>query len=294
MIDYSAEVAEARVAGRPVVGVESSVWFQGLPQPEGLAAARECSEIIREAGATPAILAISGGRLRIGVPDDELESMLDGVVKVSMRDLPTALALGWKGATTVSAGLWMCVKAGLRMFVTGGIGGVHRGGVWDVSTDLLALERLPVTVVCSGAKSLLDIPATLERLETAGVPVIGYRTDRFPVFYAPSSPWSVSATVQTVSELAGILRTAEQLGWSSGMLVANPIPSEDAIPAADLENLLAEAHHQAAAEQVSGKALTPFILSYLHRKTGGATLRANLSLLRANARLAAETLVLAH
>lgn len=284
-------VREALDQGRPVVALESSVWCQGLPQPVGYEAALEAEAIIRAEGAVPAILAVHRGRLQIGLTQDELRAMCDAgrdVVKVSLRELPLALALEQWGATTVSASLFMCQAAGIDVFSTGGIGGAHRHSLWDVSTDLKALAEHSVMVVCSGAKSLLDIPATLERLETEGVPVVGYRTDCFPVFYSRTSPYDVSVSVQSDEELVRIVATWRDMKWKGSLLVAQPVPAEAEIPAERLESLLEGAYEKASVEGVRGKYVTPFVLKYLHERTEGKSLQANRALLRENARLAAR------
>jgi pseudouridine-5'-phosphate glycosidase len=288
ILHVAPEVRDALAGGRPVVALESSVWCQGLPQPVGYEAALEAETIVRAEGAVPAILAVRDGRLYVGLSHHALAEMCESkqVHKVSLRDLPSAVALRQWGATTVSASLWMCHAAGIRVFSTGGIGGVHRHSTWDVSTDLGALGRFPIAVVCSGAKSLLDIPATLERLETEGVAIIGYQTDCFPVFYTRTSSHRVTATVPDVQALSQVLATARAMQWPGAVLVVQPVPREAEIPGPELEAMLAEALAQAG--DVHGKDVTPFILGYLHQHSNGRTLEANRALLRENARLAAR------
>ncbi|HEY3999280.1 MAG TPA: pseudouridine-5'-phosphate glycosidase [Candidatus Xenobia bacterium] len=295
MMAMQPEVQEALQAGRPVVALESTVWCHGLPQPSGLKAARQAQAIIRAAGATPAILAVRDGLYRVGLSDPELVAMCDSreVKKMSLRDLPVFAGLGLWGATTVSASLAICRQAGIDVFATGGIGGVHRGNAWDVSTDLLALGSHGVMVFCSGAKSLLDISATLERLETDGVAVVGYQTDRFPTFYTCRSEHPVSVTAAGEEDVARILRSARTLRWDRSIVVAQSVPAAFELPARELEPLLEEAHRQAAQAGVHGPAVTPWILAFLHRETGGRSLQANLALLEENARLAARVAVAA-
>lgn len=279
---------EAKVALRPLVALESALISHGLPYPVNLETAQAMEEIVREEGAIPATIGIIGGEPKVGLSREELERLGrgSGVRKVSLRDLPIAVACRWDGGTTVSATLYLAHKAGIRVLATGGIGGVHRGQGWDISADLLALAQVPLVVISSGAKAILDLPATLEWLETSGVPVIGYGTDEFPAFYSRSSGLPVPQRVDSPQEVAEIARARDELGLSSAILVTVPVPEKDEVPRSLVEEALAEALEMAA-KSVRGAALTPFLLGQLNELTQGATLRANIALLKENARLAA-------
>ena len=284
-------VVRARERGLPLVALESSIWCQGLPYPENLEGARRVARAVEDEGAVPAVLAASGGEIRVGIDPDELADWCEArdAVKMGLRDLGWVLARGCRGATTVSASLAISHAAGIEVFVTGGIGGVHHGGRGhDVSTDLAALAEYPVCVISSGAKSILDIEATLERLETLGVCVAGYGTDRFPVFYAPGSRWPVTVRLDSVEEVAAAWRAARGFGLRQSMLVAHPVPREDGLDENRVDGWVAEATAEANRQGVGGKALTPFLLSYLANASDGATLHANLSLIVSNARLGAK------
>ncbi len=284
------EVQSALRDGLPVVALESTVITHGLQRPANLELARQMEADIREAGAIPATIAVLHGRVRCGLDDDELQSLAlaSGVEKINRRDLGPATSAGASGGTTVSATMLVAHAAGIRLFATGGIGGVHRGTSGDVSADLPELARTPVAVVCAGAKSILDLPRTLEWLETAGVPVIGFGTGEFPAFFCRESGLPVSARVESASEAAQALEAHWDLGLGSGALVCVPCPAAEALPAERVETALARALNEAELAGVAGKELTPFLLSRLAEQTGGATLRANLALLRNNARHAAE------
>ncbi|MFI5283614.1 MAG: pseudouridine-5'-phosphate glycosidase [Candidatus Dormibacterales bacterium] len=277
----SAEVAEALAQRRPVVALETSIVGQGLPAPHNLRAARECEAAIRRVGAVPASVAVLDGRLRAGVTDDELERIASGATKVSSRDLGPALVHRAVGATTVAATMRIASMAGIRFFATGGIGGVHRGHAEDVSADLEELGRTPVAVFCAGAKIILDLPATLERLESLSVPVIGFGTDEFPAFYSRHSGCAVSARVDDPAEAALVLQEAWASG-SRGVVVTVPPPRE-------LEGAEAMAK-QAAAELsgVAGKDVTPRLLARLAELSGGRSVELNVELVVNNARVAAE------
>ena len=287
------EVAGALAERRPVVALESTIISHGLPRPDNLQVARDIENSVREAGAVPATIAILDGQPRIGLDDAALHRVANdpAVTKVSVRDLAVAAAYGSVGATTVAATAHLAARAGIRVFATGGIGGVHRNAneTWDESADLTTLSRTPVLVVCSGAKSILDVGATLERLETLNVAVIGYQTDRFPGFYRRDSGYPVYWVAPNPQYVAAILRAQEALGTAFyGLVLANPVD-----PGAELD---ADLHDRtlaaglAAAEQagVKGKDVTPFLLDYFHRETHGASLATNVALVRSNARLAAE------
>jgi pseudouridine-5'-phosphate glycosidase len=280
-------VRAALEEGRPVVALESTVITHGLPRPTNLEAAHRLEAIVQQAGATPATVGIVGGTLIVGLSDDQIErlAMSDEVYKVSRRDLPIVAAHGLDGSTTVAATMLLAHWAGVRVFATGGIGGVHRGGAGDVSADLPELARTPVAVVCSGAKSVLDLPRTLEWLETHGVPVIGYQTDTLPAFYALSSGLPVDVRVESPQEAADIVRTGWEIGLETSVLIAVPPPASLALPGDEMEQAIETALAEAGAGGVSGKALTPFLLSRLAELTGGRSLAVNLALLERNARV---------
>jgi pseudouridine-5'-phosphate glycosidase len=290
----SAEVAAARAAGRPLVALESTIIAHGLPRPRNLEVARELEAAVRAHGAAPATIAVLDGRLRIGLEADDLERVAaGGIPKLSRRDLPRALAQGLSGATTVAATMIIAHLAGIAVFATGGIGGVHRGAeaTFDISADLQELARTPVAVVSAGAKSILDLPRTLEVLETLGVPVIGYRTGEFPAFHARSSGLALHQRCDSPAEAAAILAAMGELGYPGGAVIANPIPEADALPAAEVEAAVALALADAAREGIAGKDATPFLLARLAAITGGRSLDANVALAVNNARLAAEIAV---
>ena len=280
---------EAKVALKPLVALESALISHGLPYPKNVETAQAVEEIIREGGATPATIGIIGGEPKVGLSREEVERLGrgSGVRKVSLRDLPTVVAGRWDGGTTVSASLYLAHRVGMRVLATGGIGGVHRGKGWDLSADLLALAQIPLVVVCSGAKAILDLSATLEWLETSGVPVIGYGTDEFPAFYSRSSGLPLEQRVDTPQGVAEIARARDELGLSTAILVTLPVPEEDEVPSSLVEEALARALEIAEAQGVRGAALTPFLLGRMNELTEGATLRANIALLKNNACVAA-------
>ncbi len=274
----------------PLVALESALISHGFPYPQNLETAQAMEEIVREGGATPVTIGIIGGEPRIGLSLEDLKCLAEGrrVRKVSLRDLPLAVARRWDGGTTVSATLYLAHKAGTRVLATGGIGGVHRGEGGDLSADLFALAWTPLVVVCSGAKAILDFSATLEWLETSGVPVIGYGTDEFPAFYSRSSGLPLEQRVDTPQEVSEIARARDELGLSTAILVTVPVPEEDEVPRALVEEALARALEMAEGQSVRGAALTPFLLRQLNELTQGRTLKANIALLRNNALVAAE------
>ena len=284
------DVESALSSNNPVVALESTVIAHGLPRPQNLETARRLEEIVREAGATPATIAILDGQLRVGLTSEESQFIADNdeIKKVSIRDLPIAVAQKWNGATTVASTSWIAERAGIRVFATGGIGGVHRGSLPDVSGDLPALATTPIIVVCSGAKIVLDLPATREWLETYGITVVGYQCDELPAFYSRRSGLPVDVGVDSPAEVAQIFRAQETLGIKRALLVTVPVPEEFEIPAADLERTLNAALHEAERQQVGGRELTPFLLSCMAHTSGGATLRTNIALLENNARVAAQ------
>jgi pseudouridine-5'-phosphate glycosidase len=290
-VHISAIVRAALAAGRPVVALESTVIAHGLPFPQNLELARAMEGEVRAAGAVPATVGVVRGVPTVGMDDAAIMrfARADGVLKVSRRDLGYAVAAGRDGATTVAATMALAALAGVPVFATGGIGGVHRGAreSWDISGDLTELARTPVLVVCAGAKAILDLPATLEHLETAGVPVLGLATDEFPAFYSVSSGLPVAARVETPAEAAAVWRAHRALGGGGGLLLAVPPPAEAALPPAQIEPVIQRALAQAAAAGVRGQAVTPFLLAAVARETHGESLRANMALLRQNARVAA-------
>ncbi|GAA3134493.1 pseudouridine-5'-phosphate glycosidase [Planomonospora alba] len=291
VIRPSDEVAEALAQGAPVVALESTIISHGLPQPRNLEVAAELEEIVREAGAVPATIAVLDGVAHIGLDAAGLKRIATepGLRKLGFRDLPAAAALRASGATTVSATSFLAARAGIRVFATGGLGGVHREwtATQDESADLDMLSRTRITVVCAGVKSILDVPATLQRLETKGVTVAGFRTDEFPGFYLHTSGEPVDWRLETPEEAAGVMRAQDAFGGpETALIVANPVPREEQLDPDLHDRVLAEALAAAEREKVTGQAITPFLLGYLVRGTGGASLEANLAAVRGNARLA--------
>jgi pseudouridine-5'-phosphate glycosidase len=286
------EVAEAVAGGRPVVALESTLISHGLPRPRNLEVAHELEAAARDAGATPATIAVVAGEARVGLDEPALEAIAgEGVVKCGVRDLPVVMARGGNGATTVAATAWLAARAGIAVFATGGLGGVHREAreTWDESADLETLGSVPITVVCSGIKSILDVGATLERLETLGVTVLGYGTDRFPGFYLHDSGFPAPWRVDSPAEVAAVLAARHELGGGErAVVVANPLPVEEQLDPALHDRVLEEGLAAAARAGVGGKDVTPFLLDWFHRETGGASLDANVRLVLRNARLAAE------
>jgi pseudouridine-5'-phosphate glycosidase len=290
-IDLSPEVASAVNEGRPVVALESTVIAHGLPRPSNLETARRLEEIVREAGAIPATIAILGGKFCVGLNDAQLEHIATSgdVKKISCRDLSIAAARHWDGATTVASTIWIAERAGgIGVFATGGIGGVHRGSLPDVSADLPELARTRLVVVCSGAKIVLDLPATREWLETYGVTVAGYGCDELPAFYTRRSGLPVDVRVDTPEEACAIARAQRELEKEGALLVCVPVPAASEVPAEVLLETLETALAEAVREGINGRELTPFLLSRMSERSGGATLRANIALLENNARVAAQ------
>ncbi|MFI0591166.1 pseudouridine-5'-phosphate glycosidase [Streptomyces griseus] len=294
----SAEVRAALSAGLPVVALESTIIAHGLPRPRNLSVALELEGLVRSAGAVPATVAVLDGVAHVGLSEDRLEQIAGdpAVRKLGHRDLAPALASGASGATTVSATAFLAARAGVGVFATGGLGGVHRE--WaenqDESADLRLLARTGITVVCAGVKSILDVPATLQRLETLGVCVVGYGTDRFPGFYLSSSGEPVDWTVHSPEEVAEVIRVKEALGGpAAALIVANPVPERDQLDPALHDRVLAEALDACRERGISGQGVTPFLLDQLMRRTGGASLEANLSAVRGNVALAARIAVAA-
>ncbi|HYO99363.1 MAG TPA: pseudouridine-5'-phosphate glycosidase [Pyrinomonadaceae bacterium] len=286
----SSEVEAATGAGRPVVALESTVIAHGLPRPVNLETARRLEQIVRAEGATPATVAILDGKFCVGLDPAQLERIATSgdVKKISRRDLPIAAARNWDGATTVASTIWIAERAGIKVFATGGIGGVHRGALPDVSADLPELARTRLVVVCSGAKIVLDLPATREWLETYGVTVVGYACDELPAFYTRASGLPVDVRVDTPDEAGAIARAQFELGKDGALLVCVPVPAAYEVPAEVLHETLEAALVEAERAQVNGRELTPFLLSRMAERSGGATLRANIALLENNARVAAQ------
>lgn len=293
MLRLAPEVADALQAGRPVVALESTLVSHGLPRPDNGRIAREVEQAVRDGGAVPATVALVDGVACVGLDDAGLEAIAAGpehVVKCSARDLPVAAARGLTGATTVAATAHLAARAGIRLFATGGLGGVHRGAVesFDESADLVALARTRTCVVCAGVKSILDVEATLERLETLGVTVAGYGTDRFPGFYLADSGRPAPWRLDTPAEVAEVLRAQDELGLGDrAVVVAQPLAADEQVDRALHDRVLDEALTAAAAGGVTGRDLTPFLLESFHQATGGLSLAANVRLVLANARLAA-------
>ena len=290
---FSTEVQAAIRHRGPVVVLESTLITHGLPYPVNLQTARALEDEVRSVGATPATIAILGGRVHIGLNDPELEQLAQAreVRKCSRRDLPIVLARGQDGATTVAGTMLLAHLAGLRVFATGGIGGVHRGHPFDVSADLEELGRTPITVVCAGAKAILDLPLTLEVLETKGVPVIGFGTDDFPAFYSRSSGHRVDIRCDTPTEVAALMTARDALGLSAGLLVTVPVPVEHELPADEAEVAIQQALTEADARGIKGKDVTPYLLARVSTLTGDRSRTANVALLRQNARVAGQIAV---
>lgn len=295
-LDVAPEVAEALAAGKPVVALESTIISHGMPYPKNVETALHVEKIIRENGAVPATIAIIGGRLKAGLSEAEIEYLGktgQKVTKVSRRDLPVIVSKKMDGATTVATTMIIAAMAGIKVFATGGIGGVHRGAetTMDISADLEELSMTPVMVVCAGAKAILDLGLTLEYLETKGVPVIGYQTEELPAFYSRKSGFGVDYRLDTPYELAAAFHAKAELGMQGGMLVTNPIPEQYAMP----EDVINKAIDQAVAESVEqnihGKATTPFLLARVVELTGGDSLESNIQLVYNNAKVAAQTAV---
>lgn len=286
----SREVEAALSEGLPVVALESTVIAHGLPRPLNLETARRLEQIVREEGALPATIAILEGTLAVGLSDEELRHVAESenVKKVSRRDLALAVAEGWDGATTVASTMWIAHRARVRVFATGGIGGVHRGALPDVSADLPELAQTPMIVVCSGAKIVLDLPATREWLETFGVTLLGYGVDEMPAFYSRTSDLSVDARVDSPQQVARIHLAQRALKMEGALLVTVPVPLEAEAPHDMLQEALDSALTEAESLKIKGRELTPFLLSRMSERSSGATLRANIALLEENARVAAQ------
>ena len=293
-LELSKEVKEALEAGKPVVALESTIISHGMPYPQNVQTALRVEQTIRENGATPATIAIIGGKLKAGCTAEEIEYLGkkgQQVIKASRRDLPVLIARKEDGATTVTTTMIIAAMAGIRVFATGGIGGVHRGAqqTFDISADLEELAQTPVMVICAGAKSILDLGLTLEYLETKGVPVIGFGTEELPAFYTRHSGFKVDYRIDTPEELAAAFRAKLDCGLKGGMLVTNPIPEEFSMPKAVIDAAIEEALRQMDQAGIHGKQCTPFLLAKVKDLTGGDSLAANIQLVLNNARLAAKT-----
>lgn len=295
LLHIAPEVAEALTTGRPVVALESTLITHGLPYPANAETALAMEAAVRAGGAVPATIAILKGRITVGITHDELEQLAKlpyGTArKCSRRDFPIAVARSEDAATTVAGTMIVAHAAGIRVFATGGIGGVHRGAPFDVSADLLELGRTPVAVVCGGAKSILDLPLTLEVLETQGVPIVGLGTDELPAFYSRKSGLPVDVNVANAAEAAAVIAAAEKLQAKHGVLITVPVPAADELPAPQVEAAIQQANSEAAIQGVTGKRVTPFLLKRVAELTGGASRRANMALLINNARTAGEIAV---
>ncbi len=293
-LDLSPEVDAALKAGKPVVALESTIISHGMPYPQNVETALKVEQTIREGDATPATIAIIGGRLKAGLTPEEIEYLGKkgtAVTKASRRDLPVLVARGQDGATTVTTTMIIAAMAGIKVFATGGIGGVHRGAetTMDISADLEELARTPVMVICAGAKSILDLGLTLEYLETKGVPVIGYGTEELPAFYTRKSGFKVDYRVDSPEELAAIFKAKQEMGLGGGMLVTNPIPEAYSMDPSRINKAIDEAVAEAQQRGIHGKETTPFLLAKIKDITGGDSLASNIQLVLNNARLAAKT-----
>ncbi len=297
-ISYGTEVADALHGGRPVVALESTIVSHGLPRPENLRVAREIEQTVRDAGAVPATIGMIGGELVVGLDDAQLTRLatVDGVTKLSVRDLAVAAATGADGATTVAATSAVAAAAGIGVFATGGLGGVHREAVhtFDESADLVTLARTPIAVVCAGVKSILDVGATLERLETLGVAVVGYRTRRFPGFYLTDGGFDLDWSLDSPEQVAAVLDARDQQAvHAGGLIVANPLPIDEQLDPELHDRTLAEGLARLDRDGVTGKAVTPYLLAHFHSATEGASLTVNVRIILRNATLAAQIAVAA-
>ena len=295
-LDIAPEVKAALESGKPVVALESTIISHGMPYPQNVQTAKNVENIIRSEGAVPATIAIIGGKFKVGLSDQEIEyfgKKGTKIAKASRRDLPILAACGMDGATTVASTMIIAAMAGIKIFATGGIGGVHRGAetTMDISADLEELGQTPMMVVCAGAKSILDLGLTLEYLETKGVPVIGFGTEELPAFYTRSSGFGVDYRIDTPAELAAAFKASNDMGLKAGMLVANPIPEEFAMPFDVINNAIDTAIKEAEEKGIKGKETTPFLLAKVAELTGGDSLASNIELVFNNAKVAAQTAV---
>ncbi|WP_412729355.1 pseudouridine-5'-phosphate glycosidase [Cytobacillus praedii] len=294
-LEYSAEVQEAKKVNKPIVALESTIISHGMPYPQNVETAKEVEEIIRKNGAVPATIAIINGKIKIGLSDEDLEFLgtSKDIEKASRRDLPYLIANKKNGATTVASTMICAQLAGIEVFVTGGIGGVHREAetTMDISADLQELAQTNVAVICAGAKSILDLGLTLEYLETHGVPVVGFETDALPAFFTRTSPFNVNYRVDTAEEAAAMIRTKWELGLNGGVVIANPIPEADALDEAFITNVIESALREAKENNIEGKKVTPFLLSKVKELTEGKSLIANIALVKHNAEVGSRIAV---
>jgi pseudouridine-5'-phosphate glycosidase len=286
----STEFANAIHNNAPIVALESTVLTHGLPRPQNLQLAQDMERVVRDNGAVPATIGLIDGQLHVGLSEQELHRLAneENVLKVGPRDFATVLSKKLCGGTTVAGTMLACKHAGIKVFATGGIGGVHRESTFDISADLQALETIPMIVVCAGAKAILDLPATLEYLETMSVPVVGYGTDEFPAFYSRESGLDVSVRLDSPQEVVQFAEAHWKTGLQSAVLVANPVPETEAIPKSEMEPFIEQANREAHEQGIHGKGVTPFLLQRISELTGGKSMKANLALLLNNAHLAAQ------
>lgn len=290
ILKISSEVTAVLAAKKPVVALESTVIAHGLPRPTNLETAHRLEAIVREAGATPATIGIIDGKLTVGLTHDQLQLLAEenDIKKISTRDIPIAVANKLNGATTVASTAWVAHRAGISVFATGGIGGVHRGLLPDISADLPELAQTPIVVVCSGAKIVLDLPATREWLETHAITVVGYECDEMPAFYSRRSGLPIDVRAESPGDVARLFQAQRDLEMNSALVVTVPVPKEFEVPFEQLRNVLDESLQEAERKAIGGRDLTPFLLSEMARRSGGATLQANIALLENNARIAAD------
>ena len=292
-LKFSEEISAALAGKKPIVALESTVIAHGLPFPQNIETAISLEKQVRENGAIPATIAVFDGEFCVGLNESQIERLATDkhIRKISRRDLPIAVGKRLNCATTVATTAFIAHLAGIKVFATGGIGGVHRGFDWDVSADLPELAQTPITVVCSGAKIVLDLPATREWLETHGVSVLGWQCDEFPAFYSRTSGLTLDERVETAAEVTAIIKARDDLKLPNAILLTIPVPAEFEIESAELEKILAEALKLAGAQKISGKEITPFLLSQMSERSTGKTLKANIALLENNARIAAEIVI---
>jgi len=290
LLNISTDIASALATNKPVVALESTVIAHGLPRPTNLELAQRLETDLRSAGVSPATIGIIGGELTVGLNDEQIRLLAEdsSVKKISTRDVPVAIARGWNGATTVASTSWIAHRAGIRVFATGGIGGVHRGTLPDISADLPELARTPIIVVCSGAKIVLDLPATREWLETHAVTVVGFQCDEMPAFYSRHSGLPVDVRASSANEVVEIFNAQRDLQMNTALLVTVPVPNEFEVDEEELSRVLTDALEKAEREGITGRDVTPFLLAQMAQFSDGATLRANISLLENNARVAGE------
>ena len=290
LLNISTDIASALATNKPVVALESTVIAHGLPRPTNLEVAQSLETDLRTAGVSPATIGIIGGELTVGLNDAQIRLLAEdsSVKKISTRDVPVAIARGWNGATTVASTSWIAHRAGIQVFATGGIGGVHRGTLPDISADLPELARTPIIVVCSGAKIVLDLPATREWLETHGVTIVGFQCDEMPAFYSRHSGLPVDVRASSANEVVEIFNAQRDLQMNTALLVTVPVPNEFEVDEEELSRVLTDALEKAEREGITGRDVTPFLLAQMAQFSDGATLRANISLLENNARVAGE------